>query len=103
MFNFYGRYPEGFIKDGAAVICRGRIDVYEKRGEYRLLVDELEVRGLGLLQVQFQVLKEKLFKEGLFDSSRKASSALAPHEDRHNHLTRRGGNSGHAEDDIPEI
>ena len=32
MFNFHGRYPEDFIKDGSAVICRGRIDVYEKRG-----------------------------------------------------------------------
>ena len=78
MFNFYGRYPEDFIKDGAAVICRGRIDVYEKRGEYRLLVDDLEVRGLGLLQIQFQVLKEKLFKEGLFDASRKRPLPLLP-------------------------
>ena len=78
MFNFYGRYPEDFIKDGVAVICRGRIDVYEKRGEYRLLVDDLEVRGLGLLQIQFQVLKEKLFKEGLFDASHKRPLPLLP-------------------------
>ena len=78
MFNFYGRYPEDFIKDGAAVICRGRIDVYEKRGEYRLLVDDLEVRGLGLLQIQFQVLKEKLFKEGLFEASHKRPLPLLP-------------------------
>ncbi|HVN24604.1 MAG TPA: exodeoxyribonuclease VII large subunit [Syntrophorhabdales bacterium] len=78
MFNFQGKYPEGFIKDGAAVICSGRIDVYEKRGEYRLLVDELEVRGLGLLQLQFQILKEKLFKEGLFDESRKRPLPLLP-------------------------
>ena len=78
MFNFYGRYPEDFIKDGAAVICRGRIDVYEKRGEYRFLVDDLEVRGLGLLQIQFQVLKEKLFKEGLFDALRKRPLPLLP-------------------------
>ena len=78
MFNFYGRYPEDFVKDGVAVICRGRIDVYEKRGEYRLLVDDLEVRGLGLLQIQFQVLKEKLFKEGLFDASHKRPLPLLP-------------------------
>jgi exodeoxyribonuclease VII large subunit len=78
MFNFYGRYPEDFIKDGAAVICRGRIDVYEKRGEYRLLIDDLEVRGLGLLQIQFQVLKEKLLKEGLFDASHKRPLPLLP-------------------------
>jgi exodeoxyribonuclease VII large subunit len=78
MFNFHGRYPEDCIKDGQAVICRGRIDVYEKRGEYRLLVDDLEVRGLGLLQIQFQVLKEKLSKEGLFDASRKRPLPLLP-------------------------
>jgi exodeoxyribonuclease VII large subunit len=78
MFNFHGRYPENFIKDGAAVICRGRIDVYEKRGEYRLLVDDLEVRGQGLLQMQFQVLKEKLLKEGLFEASRKRPLPLLP-------------------------
>ena len=78
MFDFYGRYPENFIKDGTAVICRGRIDVYEKRGEYRLLVDDLEVRGLGLLQIQFQMLKEKLFKEGLFEASRKRPLPLLP-------------------------
>jgi exodeoxyribonuclease VII large subunit len=78
MFNFYGRYPDDFIKDGQAVICRGRIDVYEKRGEYRLLVDDLEVRGLGLIQIQFQVLKEKLFKEGLFEASHKRPLPLLP-------------------------
>src|SRR5208337_3102573 len=71
MFNYYGKYPDGLIKDGAAVICRGRVDVYEKRGEYRLLTDEIEVKGRGLLQVQFELLKEKLFKEGLFDAARK--------------------------------
>ncbi len=78
MFNFYGRYPEDFVKDGTSVICRGRVDVYEKRGEYRLLVDDLEVRGLGLLQIQFQMLKEKLFKEGLFDASHKRPLPVLP-------------------------
>jgi exodeoxyribonuclease VII large subunit len=71
MFNFYGRYPQGMISDGTAVICHGRIDVYEKRGEYRLLVDDMEVKGRGLLQIKFELLKEKLFKEGLFDSAKK--------------------------------
>ncbi len=78
MFNFYGKYPDGQIKDGAAVICRGRIDLYEKRGEYRLLADEIEVKGLGLLQVRFELLKEKLFKEGLFAPERKRPLPLLP-------------------------
>ena len=78
MFNFLGKYPDGFIKDGAAIICRGRVDVYEKRGEYRLLADEIEVKGRGLLQMRFELLREKLFKEGLFDSGRKLPLPLVP-------------------------
>ncbi len=78
MFNYYGKYPDGLIKDGTAVICRGRVDVYEKRGEYRLLTDEIEVKGRGLLQMQFELLKEKLFKEGLFDAARKLPLPLVP-------------------------
>jgi exodeoxyribonuclease VII large subunit len=78
MFNYYGKYPDGYVKDGTAVICRGRIDLYEKRGEYRLLADEIEVKGLGLQQVRFELLKEKLFKEGLFAPERKRPLPLLP-------------------------
>jgi exodeoxyribonuclease VII large subunit len=77
-FNFWDKYPENMIKDGAAVICKGRVDVYEKRGEYRLLVDAIEVQGLGLLQLKFQKLKEKLIKEGLFDAEKKKPLPLLP-------------------------
>ncbi len=73
MFNYGEKYRNGPIADGTAVICKGRVDVYEKRGEYRLLADEIEVRGRGLLQVKFELLKEKLFREGLFDAARKRS------------------------------
>jgi exodeoxyribonuclease VII large subunit len=78
IFNFTGRYSEHLIKDGVAVICAGRVDVYEKRGEYQLLVNAIEVKGLGLLQLKFQVLKEKLFKEGLFDLAVKKALPLLP-------------------------
>jgi len=78
MFNFYGRYPEDAFKDGTSVICSGRVDVYEKRGEYRLIVDVMEVKGLGLLQLKFQLLKEKLYKEGLFDHTQKKALPLLP-------------------------
>ena len=78
VFNYYGRYPEDVMKDGIAVICKGRVDVYERRGQYQLLVDEIEVKGLGLLQLKFQMLKEKLFKEGIFDVSRKKTIPLLP-------------------------
>lgn len=78
MFNFADRYPQTLLKDGSAVICRGRIDVYEKRGEYRILVEEIEPKGVGLLQLQFEMLKEKLYKEGLFDDVRKRPLPLLP-------------------------
>lgn len=78
MFNFADRYPPNLLKDGSAVICRGRIDVYEKRGEYRILVEEIEPKGIGLLQLQFEMLKEKLYNEGLFDAARKRPLPLLP-------------------------
>jgi exodeoxyribonuclease VII large subunit len=78
VFNFWDKYPEAMIEDGVAVICKGRVDVYEKRGEYRLLIDTIEVKGLGLLQLKFQKLKEKLLKEGLFDAERKKPLPLLP-------------------------
>lgn len=78
MFNSLGRYNPALIKDGVAVICRGRVDVYERRGEYQLIVSALEARGLGLLQLKFQMLKEKLLKEGLFAGEKKKALPLLP-------------------------
>ena len=78
VFNFAGKFPEGALKDGTAIICKGRVDVYEKRGEYRLLVDVIEVRGVGLLQLKFQMLKEKLLKEGIFAPERKKPLPFLP-------------------------
>ena len=58
-------------QDGLAVLARGRIDVYEARGEYQLLVEHLEPQGLGALQLAFERLKKKLAAEGLFAAERK--------------------------------
>jgi exodeoxyribonuclease VII large subunit len=58
-------------QDGLAVLARGRIDVYEARGEYQLLVETIEPQGLGALQLAFEQLKRKLAAEGLFDVARK--------------------------------
>ena len=58
-------------QDGMAVLARGRIDVYEARGEYQLLVEHLEPQGLGALQLAFERLKKKLAAEGLFAAERK--------------------------------
>ncbi|MGB6485752.1 MAG: exodeoxyribonuclease VII large subunit, partial [Steroidobacteraceae bacterium] len=53
-------------KAGQQVIARGRVSLYEPRGEYQLLVDHLEEAGVGALQRQFEQLKTKLAAEGLF-------------------------------------
>ena len=58
-------------RDGLAVLARGRIDVYEPRGEYQLQVELLEPQGLGALQLAFEQLKRKLAGEGLFAAERK--------------------------------
>lgn len=58
-------------EDGLHVIAHGTISVYEKRGDYQIIVEYLEPVGLGALQLAFEQLKEKLEKEGLFDVSRK--------------------------------
>ena len=51
---------------GAQVLVRGRISVYEARGEYQLIVEHLEEAGIGALQREFERLKAKLAAEGLF-------------------------------------
>ena len=57
--------------DGLEVIVRGRITVYEPRGQYQVAVESMDPVGAGALQKQFEQLKEKLKLEGLFDSIRK--------------------------------
>ncbi len=59
------------IENGMNVICAGRIGVYGKRGQYQLYIDKAEPKGIGALQIAFTQLKEKLYKEGLFDASSK--------------------------------
>ncbi|HWB83709.1 MAG TPA: exodeoxyribonuclease VII large subunit [Bryobacteraceae bacterium] len=70
-FRSSHRYWKIKPQDGLAVLARGRIDVYEARGEYQLQVEMLEPQGLGALQLAFEQLKKKLAAEGLFDAARK--------------------------------
>jgi exodeoxyribonuclease VII large subunit len=58
-------------EDGMQVIALGNISVYERNGQYQLDVMELIPAGLGKLEIAFQKLKEKLWKEGLFDEEHK--------------------------------
>jgi exodeoxyribonuclease VII large subunit len=65
--------------DGLAVLVRGRISVYESRGQLQLIAETLEPRGAGALQLAFEQLKARLLAEGLFDAARKRPLPSFPH------------------------
>lgn len=67
MFSSYASRLRFKAENGLKVICRGRISVYEKNGEYQLYVDDMQPDGVGALSLAFEQLKERLSKEGLFD------------------------------------
>ncbi len=64
--------------DGLRVVARGRLGVYEVKGEYQLVCDALEPLGAGALQLQFEQLKRRLHAEGLFDAARKRPLPVLP-------------------------
>jgi exodeoxyribonuclease VII large subunit len=59
------------LRDGLEVVCRGHLEVYAPRGRYQLIVEAVEPRGIGALELALRQLHEKLAKEGLFDAARK--------------------------------
>ena len=66
------------LKDGMEVISFGSVTVYEPRGQYQLIINKIEPKGIGALQLAFQQLKEKLEKEGLFDQAHKKPIPFIP-------------------------
>jgi exodeoxyribonuclease VII large subunit len=66
------------LENGLQIIGLGQINVYEPRGQYQLIVDVVEPKGKGALQLAFEQLKEKLGKEGLFDPEIKKTLPLFP-------------------------
>jgi exodeoxyribonuclease VII large subunit len=78
IFRFMGRYLKFQPQDGLHIICRGRISIYEPRGEYQIILDYMEPKGVGALQIAFDQLKEKLKKEGLFDPEHKRPLPFLP-------------------------
>jgi exodeoxyribonuclease VII large subunit len=59
------------LENGAHVVAHGSISIYEQRGELQCIVDFVHQEGMGILHLEFERLKEKLFEEGLFDEERK--------------------------------
>jgi len=65
-------------EEGLQVLVRGRISLYEPRGDYQLIVDQMEEAGDGALRRAFEELKRKLDAEGLFDAARKQPLPALP-------------------------
>lgn len=78
MFRTQARLLRFRPDSGMQVIARGRITIYEQRGELQLSADFLEPLGAGALQLAFEQLKKRLEQEGLFETSRKKALPLLP-------------------------
>lgn len=64
--------------NGQQVLVKGRLSLYTPRGDYQLIIDQMEEAGLGALQRAFEQLKQKLHQEGLFEDSRKRELPVHP-------------------------
>ncbi len=80
MFVNRNRFAQLQPKDGLAVLMRGRVSLYEARGDFQLIVDHMEAAGEGALRLAYEALLKQLHKEGLTDPERKR--ALPTHPQR---------------------
>ncbi len=78
MFRSAVRYLKFTPEDGLKVVARGKISVYDPKGEYQILCEHMEPKGLGSLQQAFEQLKKKLAAEGLFEQARKRPLPALP-------------------------
>ncbi|MCX7903963.1 MAG: exodeoxyribonuclease VII large subunit [Caloramator sp.] len=78
MFKGYGSKLKFMPEDGMSIIAYGSVTVYERDGQYQLYCTKLEPDGYGSLYLAFEQLKEKLFKEGLFDEKNKKRLPVFP-------------------------
>lgn len=78
MFRSSAKSLKFRLEEGMALVLRGRVSVYEQRGEYQLVVEYAEPKGVGALQAAFMQLKERLGAEGLFDQARKRPLPILP-------------------------
>ena len=78
MFRSAVRYLKFKPEDGLKVVARGKVSVYDPKGEYQIVCEHMEPKGLGSLQLAFEQLKKKLAAEGLFDPARKRPLPALP-------------------------
>lgn len=78
MFRAQNRSLRFRPEDGMAVLAMGRLNVYEPKGVYQIIIEYLEPQGVGILQLAFEQLKAKLDAEGLFDEKHKRPLPFLP-------------------------
>ena len=79
MFSYCARQLRFKPENGMKVILRGRVSLYEATGTYQIYVEDMQISGLGELNLAFEQLKVKLAEEGLFDKNRKKPIPRYPH------------------------
>ena len=78
MFRSALRHLKFKPEDGQHVVARGRVSVYEPKGEYQIVCEHMEPHGVGALQLAFDQLRRRLEEEGLFDADRKRPAPILP-------------------------
>ncbi|MFZ2491359.1 MAG: exodeoxyribonuclease VII large subunit, partial [Thermoanaerobaculia bacterium] len=78
LFAGSARFLRFRIENGLQVIVRGRLAIYEQKGDFQLNATAVEPAGLGALQLAFEQLKQRLAEEGLFDADRKRPIPMLP-------------------------
>jgi exodeoxyribonuclease VII large subunit len=78
MFKGNNRQVRANIENGTQVLVRGRLSLYEPRGDYQLIIEYMEPAGAGLLKQQFEQLKLKLLQMGMFDQTSKQAIPPTP-------------------------
>ncbi|WP_372966055.1 exodeoxyribonuclease VII large subunit [Marinobacter sp.] len=78
MFRGANQHIRTLPRDGDQIRIRGKVTLYENRGDFQIIVEHLEPAGLGPLQQAFEALKIKLQAEGLFDSAQKKQLPAMP-------------------------
>jgi exodeoxyribonuclease VII large subunit len=79
LFRGTAAAQRNLLADGQKILVHGDVTVYEARGQYQLIVREVELQGVGALQIAFEKLKQKLAAEGLFAPERKRPLPRYPH------------------------
>src|SRR5437868_6123953 len=78
LFDSNARFLRFRIENGLQLIVRGRLSIYDQKGEFQLNAVSAEPAGLGALQLAFEQLKKRLADEGLFDAERKKPIPMLP-------------------------